>query len=112
MPTVTLALNVSVFFGIMMGSIHPGLWSLVVLTLLDMLYVYVALLDEDKKTRPSALHVMLQRLSYLAVYTVVVFLVILKVLDGSKTRWNKLARLGTAELLFEQKLVRLPEGAH
>jgi cellulose synthase/poly-beta-1,6-N-acetylglucosamine synthase-like glycosyltransferase/peptidoglycan/xylan/chitin deacetylase (PgdA/CDA1 family) len=112
MPVVTLGLNISVIIGVAMGAIHPGLWSLLALTLLDMLYVYVALLDEDPATRPSALHVLLQRFAYLGIYTVVVFLVVLKVLDGSKTRWNKLARLGTAERMFAQKLMNASSVKH
>jgi cellulose synthase/poly-beta-1,6-N-acetylglucosamine synthase-like glycosyltransferase len=108
MPVITLALNISVVVGVFMGAIHPGLWALLVLTFLDMLYAHVALLDENPDTRPSALHVLLQRFAYLAIYTVVVFLVVLKVLDGSKTRWNKIARLGTAERMFAQKLMNAP----
>jgi ABC-type long-subunit fatty acid transport system fused permease/ATPase subunit len=111
MPVVTLALNISVIVGGFMGAIHPGLWALFALTLLDMLYAYFALLDENPATRPSALHVLLQRFAYLAIYTVIVFLVVLKVLDGSKTRWNKLSRLGTAERMFAQKLMNTPNAA-
>jgi cellulose synthase/poly-beta-1,6-N-acetylglucosamine synthase-like glycosyltransferase len=105
MPLVTLALNVSVAIGIAMDVVHPGLLSLIVITMLDMLYAYVALLDEPRPTRPSVLYVLLQRFAYLGIYTVVVFLVVLKILDGSPTRWNKLVRLGTAQELFERDIL-------
>jgi cellulose synthase/poly-beta-1,6-N-acetylglucosamine synthase-like glycosyltransferase len=106
MPVVALALNLAVIFGVIVGVVHPGFLMLVVFTLLDTLYAYVALLEEVPGRRLFAALVPFQRFVYLLAYSIIIFLVVVKILDGSPTRWNKTARNGAAELFFHKKLVR------
>jgi peptidoglycan-N-acetylglucosamine deacetylase len=103
MPVSALLLNIFIIFGITVGVLHPGFWVLVAFTLVDIFYAYIAFLDEPKKTRRFVALVPLQRFAYLFVYSAIILLVVIKVLDGSPTRWNKLKRTGSAEKFFNER---------
>lgn len=105
MPVVALALSLSVIIGVIVGVVHPGFLMLLVFTALDTLYAYVALLEEPKIQQWLALLVPFQRFAYLIAYSIIILLVLVKILDGSPTRWNKSARNGSAERFFRERLM-------
>ncbi len=104
MPVSALFINMFIIMGIIVGILHPGFWILAAFTLVDIFYAYIAFLDEPRRSRKYIALVPLQRFAYLFVYSAIIFLVVLKVLDGSPTRWNKLKRLGSAERFFNERM--------
>jgi cellulose synthase/poly-beta-1,6-N-acetylglucosamine synthase-like glycosyltransferase/peptidoglycan/xylan/chitin deacetylase (PgdA/CDA1 family) len=104
MPVITLALNISIVIGVAMGVMNPALSFLLIFTLFDILYAYAAFLQEPKASRRFVALVPIQRLAYLFLYSIIMFLVLLKLVDGSPTRWNKLKRTGSAERFFREKM--------
>lgn len=104
MPVMALVLNISIIIGIFLGMMHPAFSLLLVFTLLDVVYAYAAFVQEPKETRRFVALVPLQRFAYLFLYSIIIFLVVLKVIDGSPTRWNKLKRTGSAEKFFREQM--------
>jgi hypothetical protein len=45
-----------------------------------------------------------QRFAYLFLYSIIMLFVVLKVIDGSPTRWNKLKRTGSAQKFFQEQM--------
>ncbi len=100
-PIVALALNLSIILGTLLGTTHPNmLFFLFVFTAVDILYAYLGLFHEPKASRPSVWLVPFQRFVYLFVYSAIVLLVVLKIADGTPTRWHKLQRTGAAQQHF------------
>jgi peptidoglycan-N-acetylglucosamine deacetylase len=104
MPVMALVLNISIIIGLALGIMHPAILPLLIFTLLDMVYAYTAFLQEPKISRRYIGLVPLQRFAYLFLYSIIIFLVVLKVVDGSPTRWNKLKRTGSAEKFFREQM--------
>ena len=107
LPVSGLILNASIVLGIFLGLFGGMHWFLLVLIALELAYAYVALLDEDTATRRLLWWALPQRVIYLVLYTLIVAVVLLKMIDGSRTRWNKLARTGTADEYFRRAVVVL-----
>lgn len=112
LPISGLVLNVSIVLGLFLGLFGGMHWFLLVLIALELVYAYVALLDEDKTARSLIWWAFPQRVIYLLLYTLIVAVVLLKVVDGSRTRWNKLARTGTADEYFHKAILVLEPRAY
>jgi len=107
LPVVSLGLLLALLLGIVLQYSYPALWFLIFFTLLDMTYGYVALWNEDVRSRRFLVHMPLQRFAYQGIYAVLISMVLLKVLDGSRTRWTHLVRTGSAQAFFENTLTKL-----
>jgi hypothetical protein len=95
-----------------MGLFTPAVIAVLAFTLLDMVYAWSGLRFEERKDRKLIWYVPLQRVYYLVVYAVIVPAAFLKALDGSRTRWNKLKRRGSAQALYNELTAVQPVVVH
>ncbi len=99
-PMSAFVLYFATFLAVVMRMSHPAVHVLIVFTVLDLLYGLLALWGDATLKKHTLLLIVVQRFWYAVLYAVLVSLVMLKVLDGSPTRWNKLKRTGSAQAYF------------
>lgn len=108
LPLLSLVLLVTVIIGILVELYTPAIMFVLLYTLLDMGYAYAAMRFEKRSSHWMVLLVPLQRMYYLFVYALIIPMAFFKVLDGSGTRWNKLRRSGSAQLLYNELMAPKP----
>lgn len=104
LPVIALLLYFAIALGALMQLTQPAVFVLVIFTILDIFYAFVALRAESRAQIAQIPHIILQRFVYIVIYAWLALTVALKVLDGSKTRWNKLKRSGNAQQRYFDSL--------
>lgn len=100
MPVLSLALALTMVLLAFLDISHPSVWMFLVFLVIDLVYAFIGVRMDPTVPTSMVPLVALQRMVYLFVYALITALVIMKVLDGSPTRWNKLVRIGAAGRFF------------
>lgn len=96
-PIVLSFVYVSVAISIFFFSLLPIIYSLVFYAFFDVSYAFLAISRESRPQWKDLLLIIPQRLIFMGIYGVLTASVLMKISDGSGTRWHHLRRRGVAE---------------
>jgi cellulose synthase/poly-beta-1,6-N-acetylglucosamine synthase-like glycosyltransferase/peptidoglycan/xylan/chitin deacetylase (PgdA/CDA1 family) len=103
LPILAFVVQGMILIGVAARLLHPAMLFLILLTFLDIGYVWIAKRREAHMS-PSLALVPIQRFFYLVAYTGLTFLTTVKALDGTPTRWHKIRRTGSASLFASERI--------
>ncbi|HET8575123.1 MAG TPA: bifunctional polysaccharide deacetylase/glycosyltransferase family 2 protein [Candidatus Paceibacterota bacterium] len=103
-PLMIAGINLMLIVSAILYLSTPALIYIFLFTLFDMSYAFLAFGQEKNPKLRYIWYIPFQRILFILIYSVLTALVVMKILDGSPTKWNKLLRSGTAGQFFFDRI--------
>jgi cellulose synthase/poly-beta-1,6-N-acetylglucosamine synthase-like glycosyltransferase/peptidoglycan/xylan/chitin deacetylase (PgdA/CDA1 family) len=99
-PIIVAVINIILVISLLLFLSTPSLLFVFLFTLFDASYAFLGIAKEEKPPFRYLLFIPFQRFIFILFYSGLTLLVMMKVLDGSPTKWNKVLRTGNAQKRF------------